>query len=64
LKSCPSPTSKVPHHRFAITAAAENTFVSCWVAYRDAAERAWAEEVLGGLAFVQPKAKRRLFGRR
>ena len=40
-----------PALRFAITAAADHTFMSCWVAYRDPAGRAWAETILAGIRF-------------
>jgi hypothetical protein len=37
-------------HRFALTAAAVNTLLSCWVASHDPADKTWADAVLEGLA--------------
>ena len=58
------PDDHVAAHRFEIAAAADNTLASCWVAYRDPAERSWGEKVLDGLAFSVPEPKKRRFGRR
>lgn len=38
--------------RLAITAAAPNTLMSCWVAFRAEAERGWATDVLATIEFV------------
>ena len=42
-------------HRFAITAAATNTLLSCWVASRDPADEAWARRVEAGLQHDYPR---------
>jgi hypothetical protein len=48
----------------AVTAAAPNTLMSCWIAYRDAPDAAWADAVVGSLRHTPPAGKRRWFGRR
>lgn len=57
------PDEQGPAYQFAIAGAVRNNLISCWVSYRDAEERRWAERVLSGLAFTAPKPKRRLLGR-
>ncbi len=37
--------SQVDALRLAIKAAAENSLISCWIAFRDDIDRAWADEV-------------------
>jgi hypothetical protein len=49
------PDERGPAYQFAIAAAARNNLISCWVSYRDAQERSWAEKVLKGLSFVESK---------
>jgi hypothetical protein len=39
-------------YRLAITAAARNTLMSCWVAYRGDNDRRWASEVLRSIEFT------------
>jgi hypothetical protein len=58
------PDEQGPAYRLAITAAATNTVMSCWVAYREPSKRAWGERVLAGIAYSAPTGKRRRFGRR
>ena len=57
------PDAEGPAYRFAISAAASNTLMSCWVAYRQPEGRAWADSVCRGIEHEPPTAKRRLFRR-
>lgn len=50
--------------RYAITAAADTTLLSRWVASRDRTERAWGERVLTGITFAPPKRGLRATPRR
>lgn len=58
------PDAEGPAYRFAISAAASNTLMSCWVAYRQPEGRTWAEAVCRGIEHEPPGTKRRLFRRR
>jgi hypothetical protein len=44
--------------RYALSAAAQNTWISCWVSYLEPAELAWAEQVAAGLQHTAPKSPR------
>jgi hypothetical protein len=50
--------------RLAIAAAAQNTLMSCWVAYRSETDRQWADGVLRTIAFTPASPKRGFFRRR
>ena len=46
--------------RYALKAAAQNTWISCWVSFLDPAELAWAKQVSLGLQHQQPQSRLRL----
>lgn len=50
--------------RLAIAAAAPNTLMSCWVAYRSGPDRQWANQVLATITFTSPSQGRGFFRRR
>ncbi len=53
-----------PAYRLAIKAGAENSCLSCWVAYRNPEERTWGDQILESIVFNAPEARKRRFGRR